>query len=333
MGLSRRKRIGVLQGGDSTDREISLRAGAAVAGALDERGYIAVPIHVDRDVDLALRQERIDVAFLALRGRGADGPVQGLLEMLGVPYTGSSFATSSLTADKLKAKELLRLHNLPTPAYYRHARDVGGAVEQHHGFGYPCVVKPRSGRSGIGVALVRDDAELERAVEAALALDDDVLVERYVAGCEVQVVLLEGRVLGLAEVVARGGILDYSTRMTPGSTDVFVPPRLGAERLRGVVTHAVRAHHLFGCSGLVRVDLVVSERENECILEVDCQPDLSPGSLVLKLAHAGRLEFADLVERIIVGARLHASRRAQEPIGAQPWSPRDQRAGDGLEPN
>src|SRR5262245_17142055 len=145
METSRRKRIGVLVGGEAPDRELSVHSGEAVVGALRDAGLDVVPLFVDRDLDLLLRQERIEIAFLALRGRIAAGPVQGLLETLGIPYTGSSLAASVLASDKLKAKEQFRLHNLPTPAYYRHARGLGTAVEQHHGFGFPCVIKPRSG--------------------------------------------------------------------------------------------------------------------------------------------------------------------------------------------
>src|SRR4051812_35125673 len=114
MDASRRKRVGVLSGGEAGEREVSARTGEAVLAALLDRGFDAVPVWVDRDLDLALRQERIETAFVALHGRGADGAVQGLLETLGVPYTGPSLATAALAADKLKSKELLRLHNLPT---------------------------------------------------------------------------------------------------------------------------------------------------------------------------------------------------------------------------
>jgi D-alanine-D-alanine ligase len=159
---------------------LSLRTGEAVHAALVERGYDAVPVFVDRDLDLVLRAERIDVAFLALHGRyGEDGCVQGLLELLGIPYTGSGVLASALAMDKLKAKELFRLHNLPTPPYYVHRRGEGA---QHGSFGFPCVVKPRAEGSSLGVHLVRDEDELEAAVDEALRFGGDVLVERFVRG-------------------------------------------------------------------------------------------------------------------------------------------------------
>src|SRR5262249_9753914 len=121
-------RIGVLVGGEGPEREASVAMGDAVLAALDGAGHDARAIHVSGDLDLALRQGGVDLAFVALQGAGGGGPVQGLLETLGIPYTGSSFGVAALAADKLKTKELLRLHNLPTPAYYRHAPELGGAV-------------------------------------------------------------------------------------------------------------------------------------------------------------------------------------------------------------
>lgn len=307
MNLSRHLRIGVLVGGESPERELSLQSGVAILASLRGRGYDAELLHVDRDLDLALRQERVDVAFLALGGRDADGPAQGLLEMLGVPYTGSSFAATALAADKLKAKELLRLHNLPTPAHYRFGRDSGELRERHRGFGFPCVVKPRSGAAGVGVALARDEAELAVAVAVALRLDDEVLVERYVGGCEVQVALLDGEVLGAAEVSTEG-VLDWATR-TAGRVQVVVPPRLGPERLRGVLAQAERANQLFGCRGAVLVDVKVSAQGNEQLLEVDPHPDLAPSAMLPRLAHASGLRYDELIARLLDGVRLDAPRR------------------------
>lgn len=326
------KRIGVIVGGDSPARELSRRSGEAVMEALRAHGHEPSLLFADRDLDLGLRQQEVDLAFIALHGRGADGPVQGLLESLGIPYTGSSLAAAALAADKLKSKELLRLHNLPTPSYYRHSRGFGSADQQHGSFGFPCVVKPRTGCSGFGLALARDVDELEGAVENALRFDDDVLVERQVAGREIQVVIVDGQVLGTAEVIPDRGVLDYATKHTPGRTQVLAPPRLGPERLRGIVTQALRAHHLFGCDGVTRVDLVVSERGNESLLEVEAFPELGPGSLVQRLARGAGVAFADLVELLVESARLHSGRRQRERRGlTAPWFGVERRAGEATE--
>jgi D-alanine-D-alanine ligase len=299
------RRVGVLMGGLSSERELSLQTGEAVYAALVDRGHQAVKVFVDRDLDLALRAERVDMAFLALHGRfGEDGCVQGLLELLGIPYTGSSVLASALAMDKLKAKEIFRLHNLATPSYYVHRRGEGSAVEQHASFGFPSVVKPRAEGSSLGVARVDDLDELETAVEAALRFDDDVLVERFVDGMELHVAVLAGGALGAIEV-AHGGVYDFRQRRA-GATAVYAPPRLSAERLRGALTMAEQAARALDCAGLVEVDVVVSARGNEYVLEVDTLPSLGPGSLLPKIAHAAGVEFGELCEAILFEGRLHS---------------------------
>jgi D-alanine-D-alanine ligase len=204
-------RIGVLMGGVSAERDVSLRSGQAVVEALLDAGRDAVPVLIGPGVDAvrAVVESGIDSAFLALHGRlGEDGCIQGLLEVLGIPYTGSSVMSSALAMDKLKAKELFRLHNVPTPPYYEYDASAGtaGVHEVHGSFGFPVVVKPRREGSSFGVARANDPAELEAAVAGAGKFDDAVLVERFIAGREVAVGVLDGRVLGAVEVVPKSGI-------------------------------------------------------------------------------------------------------------------------------
>ncbi|HTR51200.1 MAG TPA: D-alanine--D-alanine ligase [Kofleriaceae bacterium] len=302
------RKIGVLLGGLSSEREVSLRTGEAVLAALRERGHDVIPIYVDGDVDVAVRQEQIDVAFIALHGRmGEDGCVQGLLELLGIPYTGSDVLASALAMHKGKAKELFRLHNLPTPAYY--TIGAGDEVAAVHGdFGMPCVVKPVREGSSVGVTIVTDEDELQPAIERALAFDDEVVVERYIAGKEVSVAILEDRALGAVEIAPREGFYDYANKYTRGATDYFVPPRLTPERYRGVLAQALRAHLALGCRGATRVDMIVSESGNEFVLEVNTVPGLTPTSLLPKIADAAGISFGELCELMLAGARLGARR-------------------------
>ena len=211
------RKIGVLLGGLSSEREVSLRTGEAVLAALRQRGHDAVPIYVDRDIDVALRQEQIEVAFIALHGRwGEDGCIQGLLEMLGIPYTGSDVLASGLAMHKVKAKELFRLHNLPTPAYYTLAGTAPVGADQllamHGDFGFPCVVKPVREGSSVGVSICHEPGELGAAVERALRFDDEILVERHIAGKEVSVAVLGDRALGAVEIAPRDGFYDYASK-------------------------------------------------------------------------------------------------------------------------
>ena len=311
------RKIGVLLGGLSSERDVSLRTGEAVLAALRERGHDAVPIYVDRDVDVALRQEQIEVAFVALHGRwGEDGCIQGLLEMLGIPYTGSDVLASALAMHKGKAKELFRLHNLPTPAYYSLTGTALAGSEDlaalHGDFGFPCVVKPIREGSSVGVAICRAPGELGPAVERALCFDDEILIERYIAGKEISVAILEDRALGAVEIAPRDGFYDYANKYTRGATDYFVPPRVSPERYRGILAQALRAHLALGCRGATRVDMMVSDSGNEFVLEVNTVPGLTPTSLLPKIADAAGISFGELCELMLAGAQLSSRRPAGE---------------------
>ena len=269
-----------------------------------------MPIYVDHDVDVALRQEQIDVAFIALHGRwGEDGCVQGMLEMMGIPYTGSDVMASALAMHKGKAKELFRLHNLPTPAYYTlTADDTADLAAVHGDFGFPCVVKPIREGSSVGVTIVREAAELAPAIERALCFDSEILVERFISGMEVSVAIVDNRALGAVEIAPRAGFYDYQNKYTKGATEYFVPPRMSPERYRGVLAQALRAHVALGCRGATRVDMMVSESGNEFVLEVNTVPGLTPTSLLPKIADAAGISFGELCELMLAGASLSSRR-------------------------
>ncbi|HVR61324.1 MAG TPA: D-alanine--D-alanine ligase [Polyangia bacterium] len=312
------RKIGVLLGGLSGERDISIRSGEAIVAALGDRGHDACPVFVDRDIDLVLRQMRIDVAFLALHGRyGEDGCIQGLLEVLGIPYTGSGVLASALAMNKAKTKEILRLHNLPTAPGYVIAADSGeDLIESHGSFGFPVVVKPSGEGSSLGVQVARDEMELEAAVEEAIRFDDDVLVERFVEGKEISVGVLDGKALGAVEIVPRRGFYDFHNKYTAGRSDYYFPARLSPERYRSVLRLGMLACEALGCEGAARVDLIVSERGNEIILEVNTLPGMTPTSLLPKIAHGAGLPFEELVEEILKGARLraHGHRRDRRAV-------------------
>jgi len=317
MGSSR---VGVIMGGSSAEKEISLRSGQAVFGALSEAGHDVVEVVLGPGVDpfAALVQADIDVAFLALHGRlGEDGCIQGMLEVLGVPYTGSGVMASALAMDKLKAKELFRLHNVPTPPYYVYDGKCAADIEEIHGsFGFPAIVKPRREGSSIGVARADNMSELGQGIEEALAYDDSVLVERFVKGSEVAVGIMDGRVLGAIEVAPRSGVYDFRAKYTPGMTDYYMPARLAPARLRGVLNLAERAAQALDTSGAVRVDLIVTEGQNEYVLEVNTLPGMTPTSLLPKIAAAAGFGFTELCEAILSRATLHTGSPRPERMGS-----------------
>jgi D-alanine-D-alanine ligase len=317
------KRVGVLMGGISAEREVSLRTGGGVADALESRGHDVVRVVWSDDgtgLDERVRAAQVDVVFVALHGRGGeDGCVQGMLELMGIPYTGSGVLASALAMDKLKAKEMFRLHNVPTPPYYVVGRkDLSDLEELHGSFGFPAIVKPQREGSSVGLGKVETMAELSEAIERALAFDDQVLVERFIKAAEVHVGILDGRVLGAIEVRPKHGLYDYSAKYTAGMTDYVCPPALPATRLRGVLNLAERAASALSCAGACRVDVLVTEGENEYVLEVNTLPGMTPTSLLPKIASEAGMNYPALCEAILEGARLHAGIHPREGKHREP---------------
>ncbi len=305
-----KRRVGVLMGGTSAERDVSLKTGEGVAKALEARGHEVVRVVLGRDaIDGSLRAADVDVAFIALHGRGGeDGCIQGMLELLGIPYTGSSVLASALAMDKLKAKEMFRLHNVPTPPYYVATEaDLDDLDELHGSFGFPVIVKPRNEGSSIGLTKAENAKELRAGIERALEHDRWALVERYIKATEIHVGLLDGRVLGCIEVVPKSGLYDYAAKYTAGQTDYVLPPRIPATRARGVMNLAERAVRALGCTGAVRVDLLVTEGENEYVLEVNTLPGMTPTSLLPKIADHAGIDYASLCDMILDSAALHAN--------------------------
>jgi D-alanine-D-alanine ligase len=309
------KRIGILMGGLSAEREVSMVTGEAIHDALAERGYNVVKVFVDRDIDQVLRQEPIDVAFIALHGSyGEDGCIQGLLEILEIPYTGSAVTESALAMDKLKSKELFRLLNVPTPPYYAiDAEQIPKLEETHGSFGFPVFVKPRRQGSSIGAGRANGLPELFARCEEAARFDDSILVERFIAGREITVAVLDGKALGALEIVPRSGVYDYRSKYQKGRTEYHFPARLGPTRYRGVLRIAERAVHALGASGAVRVDMLATDGENEYVLEVNTLPGMTPTSLLPKIARGVGYDFGDLCEAILARASLGVRRTAEEP--------------------
>ncbi|MEM9070938.1 MAG: D-alanine--D-alanine ligase [Myxococcota bacterium] len=319
------KRIGVLMGGLSAERDVSISTGNAIFEALRSRGYDAHKIYVDADIDQVLRQSPIDVAFIALHGTyGEDGCIQGLLEVLGIPYTGSDVLASALAFDKVKAKELFRLYNVPTPPYYTlSAGDLEALEERHGSFGFPAFVKPRRAGSSVGAGRANDLATLHARCEEAVRFDDSILVERFVAGREVAVGLLDGRALGAVEIVPKGRFYDYKSKYQKGQSEYHFPARLSPTRYKGVLNLAERAARALGVQGATRVDMLVTEGENEYVLEVNTLPGMTETSLLPMIARGAGYDFADLCEAILTRAGLGTADRVSveaevETVRVQP---------------
>jgi D-alanine-D-alanine ligase len=300
-------------GGLGAEREVSLVSGEAVFAALQGRGYDVTRIFVDRDVDRVLRQEEIDVAFLALHGSyGEDGCIQGMLEMMDIPYTGPGVMESALAMDKLKSKELFRLHNVPTPPYYAlDARDLGELEELHGSFGFPAFVKPRRQGSSIGAGRADDLAALRERCEEALRFDTAAIVERHIEGREIAIAILDGKALGAIEIVPKREFYDYKAKYQSGNSEYHFPARLSPTRYQNVLRIAERAANALGVTGAVRADMLVTERENEYVLEINTLPGMTENSLLPKIARGAGYEFAGLCEAILDRATLQNRRGAE----------------------
>ncbi|MFY2561364.1 D-alanine--D-alanine ligase [Corallococcus terminator] len=294
------KRVGVLMGGWGEEREISLKTGEAVVAALESRGHQVTRVFAGPGLDRALRAAELDVAFIALHGRmGEDGRVQGLLELLELPYTGSGVLASALAMNKPMAKKLFRLHNLSTPQGYRVGRDdAGRALGLHGDLGFPCIVKPACGGSSVGLSIVHEPESLVAAVAEACRFGGEALVERFVPGREVTVGIVGDKVLGSCEVATPREGFDFDAKYKGGSR-YFLPPRLSATRVANVEALALAAYRALGCRGYGRVDLLCSDTDNDVVLEVNTLPGFTPTSLLSKIAaHAG-VDFPELVDRIL----------------------------------
>lgn len=299
------RKIGVLMGGLSAEREVSLSSGSAVHRALLARGYDAVAIDVGRDLPQMLLGEGIEVAFVCLHGRyGEDGAVQGVLELMGIPYTGSGVLASALAMNKIFAKQAFAAAGLTITPHR-----VLGRGETFDpcsaGFGYPVVVKPSQEGSSVGVSIVKVPEELPAALEVAFRYDDEILVEKFVKGREIQVGILDDRAMGAIEIVPKKEFYDFEAKYTEGMAEHICPPPLPGPLYRKLLSEGEKAHRALGCAGYSRVDFLVTEGGECYLLEVNTLPGMTPLSLLPEIAQkeAG-IGFEELVERILASASL-----------------------------
>ncbi len=291
-------RVAVLMGGDSAERAISLQSGAAVADALARLGHDVVALDLEPGGDWIdqIRAAQPERAFVALHGTGGeDGIIQGVLEVLGIPYTGSGVAASALCMDKRLSKTVLRAHGVSVP--------VDIPLDQHGApVRYPVIVKPVAEGSSVGVHLVRD----AEALPPSFADDPgDWLVEMPVAGTEVAVSVLDGEALPPIEVQPAAGLYDYAAKYDLDTTRYICPAGLPAETLRLCMEQAERVVDLLGCRGASRVDMIVDGGGAAVVLEVNTIPGMTTHSLLPKSAAVAGIDFDALCRRILDVAVQH----------------------------
>ena len=301
------KTIGVLMGGLSGEREISLRSGENCARALESRGYHVVRIDAVRDVAQRLDENGVEVAFLALHGRyGEDGTIQGLLEVMGIPYTGSGVLASALGMNKISAKKIVRSSGVPTPdsceiQVDEPADEAAARVEETLGF--PVMIKPVDEGSSLGVIKCKDAAELPGFLQKVRSEFGTVFAERFVAGSEITVgvIELDGRLttLPVLELVPKREFYDYEAKYTRGLTDFILPARLDPVVYERAERLALSAFRAIGCRGYGRVDLMVDAAGVPWFVEVNTLPGMTELSDLPAQAAAAGICYEDLVEAIL----------------------------------
>jgi len=301
------KKIGVLYGGLSAEREVSLKSGAAVCDSLLSQGYDAVAIDVDRDLARKLADAGIEIAFVALHGRyGEDGAVQGLLELMGIPYTGSGVLASALAMNKIFAKAAFQAAGLLVAPYrvLKRGEEFDLATLD---FPFPVVVKPSQEGSSVGVSIVKNSQDMPAAIEEAFRYDREILLEQFIAAREIQVGILGDQALGAIEIVPRNEFYDFEAKYTPGMAEHIFPAPLPEPLYCKALHIGVLAHRALGCSDYSRVDLLVTPSEECYILEVNTLPGMTALSLFPEIAGGVGISFGELLEKILLSASLKIS--------------------------
>jgi D-alanine-D-alanine ligase len=323
--MTHARRVAVLKGGRSLERTVSLRSGAQVQDGLQRLGHEVVAIDAGAELVPELLDAGVEAGFIALHGReGEDGTVQGLMEAIALPYTGSGPAACMRCTDKLLAKYLMREAGIPTPAFHSlresSIKDLGAAAAlagAERQLGFPLVVKPAKGGSALGVKFARNSTELPSALVGAFSYDSTVVLERYVEGRDLAVSILETptapagsdpaavtAALPIVEAVPREEeFYDYESRYEIGMTTFVCPAELPAETTARAQELALSVYELLGCHGVARVDLMLERDSGELwVLETNVVPGLTETSLLPQAADAAGIGFDELVERILASA-------------------------------
>ncbi len=320
MGRMTDRRIAVLMGGRSSEREISLKTGQAVYQALFRRGYDVVAIDVGDRLYQDLKEQDVAIAFLSLHGLGGeDGLVQGFLETIGIPYTGSGVRASAVGMHKVMTKALLAAHGIPVPSgtvIRDRERPSLAKVLKECKLQLPIVVKPVSQGSTIGVTIVRRAAQWKEALALALRYDSEAMVEGYIPGHEATVSILgtamdKADILPAIEVVAPEGFYDFSAKYQKGKTQYLCPAPLPAKVLQKIGELAYHSYKVLGCEGAARVDFRITPRGQPYVLEINTVPGMTATSLLPMAAAQAGIGYEDLVERILRSALDRAARCAQ----------------------
>ena len=297
-------RIGVLMGGLSSEREISLKSGKAVYQALKEQGLNVVALDIRKKGSepfflREIKQARISCAFIALHGKfGEDGTIQRILESLRIPYTGSGPLASYLCLDKIASRRIFKHYNIPVPEYEILHRRCWESRIKGLKYSFPVVVKPSKEGSSIGIGFAHKASELKRAINYAFKYDDTIIIERYIRGREITVGILENRPLPVVEIVPKRSFFDFQAKYEKGRSDYIVPAKLPQSCSKKAQDLGLLAHKALGCRSFSRVDMILGGAQ-PTVLEVNSIPGLTSRSLLPMAAGARGINFGQLCLKIV----------------------------------
>lgn len=305
----KKKNIVVLMGGWNSEREVSLRSGEAVYNALLELGYMATKIDFDRNIVVKLNEVKPDLVFNALHGKyGEDGRIQGLLDILNIPYTHSGILASAVSMDKVLTSKICSAAGILSPkfAVIKKGENKNNQKVILEEIAHPFVIKPINEGSSVGVQVILENMSFD--------LDgfdwkygDEMIVEKYISGQEVQVAIMDNKALGAIEVRPKKLFYDYECKYTPGMTDYIMPAEISRDEYQEVLDLALKCHKTIGCSGISRVDFILNNKNGGSnqfyLLEINTHPGFTATSLVPKIAKYCNISFNEIVKYLVVEAK------------------------------
>ncbi|MFC4022917.1 D-alanine--D-alanine ligase [Oceanobacillus longus] len=302
-------KIAVLYGGVSGEREVSLSSGKGIINALTDKGHEVIGIDFNPDHLEEIINLNADLVFIGLHGKyGEDGRIQGLLDMLHIPYVGSGVLASALAMDKAKAKQVFRMNNIPLAKSEVFGISSATSTEDivneiNNEFKPPFVIKPNKEGSTLGLTIVTDTDQVGEALNNAAASDDTILVEDFIKGRELTVAVMGGKgeeeALPIIEIIPKNGFYDYESKYAPGGSEHIVPAVIDEETTRKIQSYAILAHQSLGCETYSRVDFILSEDNLPVILEVNTLPGMTPTSLFPDAANSIGIKYDDMIEKFV----------------------------------
>lgn len=304
----KKEKVLVLMGGSSEEREISLKSGQAVLNALRNKGYEASGLDLKCESINNILSYEPDLVFIALHGKnGEDGTVQGMLEIMGIPYTGSGVSSSAICMDKVISKRIMAFEGIPSPGFsilrksdFENEPDL--LTAQIDKLGLPLVVKPATQGSSIGTSIVKNKEMLLNAIEMAFKYDKEILLEEFIDGLELTAPVIgneDAAILPLIEITSENEFYDYESKYTPGMCHHIIPARIDDLLREKINKITARVYNLMGCRGFARIDFMVDKDAKPYVLEVNTIPGMTEMSLVPDAARAAGISFDELVEKIV----------------------------------